>query len=211
MSRYVVKVCVAFAVGGVIGVLGIMLFPFSMISYAIGGAISGASLGRGRRPAIGFALGFVFLGLIVPLMMMGFQGLGSGSLKEWLSVIIAWFLMYAIGGGIGAAVSGLGWRMALAGTAAFGASGAIAGAAIMISFDIFTGALGPLAFFGASVIPHVLGGALLAVALEYPSHKRTKRKKLGLCLKCGYDLRGSIERCPECGEPIASISSQSDA
>ena len=33
-----------------------------------------------------------------------------------------------------------------------------------------------------------------------PLNRRRKRKKLGLCLKCGYDLRGSAERCPECGE-----------
>ena len=39
--------------------------------------------------------------------------------------------------------------------------------------------------------------ALLCVYL--PIHRRRKRKKLGLCLKCGYDLRGSKERCPECG------------
>ena len=36
--------------------------------------------------------------------------------------------------------------------------------------------------------------------LSLPLHRRRKRKKLGLCLKCGYDLRGSKNRCPECGE-----------
>ena len=41
-------------------------------------------------------------------------------------------------------------------------------------------------------LPTVLFGA-------FPLDRLGKRKKLGLCVKCGYDLRGSKGRCPECG------------
>ncbi len=48
-------------------------------------------------------------------------------------------------------------------------------------------------------IPGVVFG--LSVLVCRPIHylRRRKRKKRGLCIKCGYDLRGSPERCPECG------------
>ncbi len=38
--------------------------------------------------------------------------------------------------------------------------------------------------------------------LLYESRTR-KRIRLGLCIGCGYDLRGSSERCPECGRSFS--------
>jgi rRNA maturation protein Nop10 len=33
----------------------------------------------------------------------------------------------------------------------------------------------------------------------YRSHRRIYRLANNLCPECGYDLRESLERCPECG------------
>ncbi len=43
--------------------------------------------------------------------------------------------------------------------------------------------------------------ALPSLALAYRLRRR-RCHKMGLCIKCGYDLRGSQERCPECGTPF---------
>ncbi len=49
-------------------------------------------------------------------------------------------------------------------------------------------------------MPTVVFGVLFMSCRPLHSRRSRKCQKLGLCLKCGYDLRGSKERCPECGK-----------
>lgn len=57
------------------------------------------------------------------------------------------------------------------------------------------------------VIPH---WSVLVVTLIFPIswlpwriRRYIRLKRLGLCPNCGYDLRMSSDKCPECGQPVA--------
>jgi len=39
---------------------------------------------------------------------------------------------------------------------------------------------------------------------RYRRIRAAHRQERGLCIRCGYDLRSSAERCPECGTPITT-------
>jgi hypothetical protein len=58
---------------------------------------------------------------------------------------------------------------------------------------------------GPVIVPYWFVALLTCVSplwLFLGRRRSRRRHTLGLCPSCGYDLRASKERCPECGTPI---------
>jgi hypothetical protein len=50
---------------------------------------------------------------------------------------------------------------------------------------------------------HVGVGAFIIVnILNRRAHRRIARRMNGQCVRCGYDIRATPDRCPECGNAI---------
>ena len=61
----------------------------------------------------------------------------------------------------------------------------------------------PLYIYIPLWIPSIVFGLTFLSCRPLHFHRRRKRRKLGLCLQCGYDLHGLTEpRCPECNTPF---------
>jgi hypothetical protein len=50
---------------------------------------------------------------------------------------------------------------------------------------------------------------VMAALLTLRRRRRRRRVQSGLCPKCGYDLRATPDRCPECGARAAGIKGES--
>jgi hypothetical protein len=67
---------------------------------------------------------------------------------------------------------------------------------------------------GEVVIPFgyfVVCGTVLPILWVRSSRARAlrvRRQQFALCLHCGYDLRASSDKCPECGVAVSSIPAQ---
>jgi hypothetical protein len=57
-------------------------------------------------------------------------------------------------------------------------------------------------------VPHAAAAAVSGVATVLAFRRGRRRTAAGLCPSCGYDLRATPERCPECGSVPSSTIQQ---
>ena len=142
-----------------------------LLGFLVGGAIAGRSLGLGKRGVVGFAISFALSIPILLIVVISVQGMhgneGFFSLAAYFAV--AFGLAFALMGGLGVAISGLGWREVARSAAAFGSAGVLGSILLRLSLSAMMQGAWRLnhivLWLGAVVsllIPAGLGGTLLS-------------------------------------------------
>ncbi len=118
-----------------------------------------------------------------------------------LNLQIPDIILSCVGGGIVGALSGSRWRSrAIVYSLAYCAVPYVGAWQVFASWT--WSEFWPILMLNTlTVIPFVIGAAWLA---SRPwKRRRDRRKAEGKCQTCGYDLRASKDKCPECGTSIA--------
>jgi hypothetical protein len=66
------------------------------------------------------------------------------------------------------------------------------------------GVFGQSRWLAVPYLTPLLPCAALPAVMTYNAWRRRRRNLRGLCRQCGYDLRASRGRCPECGAPATA-------
>jgi hypothetical protein len=75
----------------------------------------------------------------------------------------------------------------------------VGGFSLVLGAIWFFGALGPRGTIALALVLAIITGIMVYRRGE---GLRRRREQAGLCDQCGYDLRQSFDRCPECGSDI---------
>ncbi len=180
MNAHARHIAIRFILGGVIALLGLFLpFPLGQVAFFFSGVVGGASLKQGARVAVGFGIGFLVVGLVVPIVLVSLQGM-SGEENAWgllLVFAISFGVSFGLAGGIGAAFIRLNFRLIRASLAGFTVGGSLGGVIAALPFLLMKGEAnyGGLGAMGGSLllagiivgvlVPYLVGGSVLGVAV----------------------------------------------
>ena len=161
--------------------IGILSLAIPLFGFVGGGAIAGRSLRLGRRGVVAFAVAFA---VALPILMVPWINIQGMNGSEGFSRLVVDFgsmgaVAFALMGGVGVAIAGLGGREVVRSAAVFGCAGFLGGLLLAVCLSASApGAsrtnliLMTLGSIGFVLLPATLGGTVLTRRLA--SHNRVR-------------------------------------